>query len=130
MNSSEQPKTSIEPTESARTGKIASHSSLVVPAVESSRFSPRSSIGPMRAVEFHIEELVLHGFNPVNRFRIGEAVERELTRLITERDADDAIAQRGEIALIDGVVFEVQPDSSSKAIGIQLARAIYGGLNR
>jgi len=33
-------------------------------------------------VELHIEELVLHGFRSGDRFHIGDALERELVRLL------------------------------------------------
>ena len=36
-------------------------------------------------IELHIEELVLHGFSPRDRDAIGEAVQRELTRLFVEQ---------------------------------------------
>ena len=36
-------------------------------------------------IELHIEELVLNGFGPVDRYRIGVAVEVELARLFAEQ---------------------------------------------
>ena len=36
-------------------------------------------------LNLHIEELVLHGFAPGDRYRIGEAVQQELTRLFAEQ---------------------------------------------
>lgn len=38
-----------------------------------------------RRVELHIEELVLHGFPPLDARAVGEAVERELAALMAER---------------------------------------------
>ena len=40
-----------------------------------------AAMAPAR-IELHIEELVLHGFAPGDRRPLGEAVERELTRLL------------------------------------------------
>jgi hypothetical protein len=79
-----------------------------------------------QSLEVHIEELVLYGFAPAERYRIGEAVERELTRLFTEQGAPPAIKRGGEFARLDGGAFEVRPGSNSKTIGAQLANAIYG----
>lgn len=79
-----------------------------------------------QSLEVHIEELVLHGFAPAERYLIGEAVERELTRLFTERGAPPAIKRGGEFARLDGGAFEARPGSNSKTIGAQLANAIYG----
>ena len=70
-----------------------------------------------RSIELHIEELVLHGFAPGDRYRIGEAVEQEL-------------AQGGEIVSVDDGAFEVAPGSRAEAVGAQVAKAVYGGLGR
>ncbi|HEV2914387.1 MAG TPA: hypothetical protein VGX92_14010 [Pyrinomonadaceae bacterium] len=90
---------------------------------------PVSSGG--RSVELHIEELVLRGFPAVDRHLIGEAFERELTRLFTERGAPHSLTQGGDIiARLNGGAFELRPGSDSETIGAQLARAIYGRLGQ
>jgi len=81
-------------------------------------------------VELHIEELVLHGFAPEDRYRIGDAVERELSRLLAEQGMPPLLARSGEIAGLDGGSFEAKPDSRAEAIGIRLAGAVYRGLRR
>ena len=80
-------------------------------------------------IELHIEELVLHGFEPGDRYRIGEAAERELFRLFTERGTPPSLAHRREAARLDGGSFEAKRDSTVEAIGAQVARAVYGGLS-
>jgi hypothetical protein len=80
-------------------------------------------------LELHIEELVLHGFVPSDRYRIGEAVKRELTRLFAEQGTPSSLARGREVARLDGGVFEVWPYSRAEAIGAQVARAVYGGLS-
>lgn len=79
------------------------------------------------SVELHIEELVLRGFPASDRHRIGDAFERELTRLFTEQGAPPAIRQGGGLLRLDGGAFEVKPGSDANTIGAQLATAIYGG---
>lgn len=81
-------------------------------------------------VEFHIEELVLHGFAPGDRYRIGDAVERELARLFAERGVPPSLANGGEIAHINGGAFEVTPGAKPEAMGVQIAQVVYGGLAR
>ena len=81
-------------------------------------------------IELHIEELVLHGFAPGDRYRIGEAVERELARLFAEQGVPPSLAPGGEVASLDGGAFEVEPGSTAEAIGVQVAQAVYGGLSR
>lgn len=81
-------------------------------------------------VELHIEELVLHGFAPGDRYRIGEAVERELQRLLTEQDAPHLFGGDVGLTQIDAGTFNLEPSAKSDAIGAQVAQAIYGGMNR
>ncbi|MBE9473133.1 MAG: hypothetical protein IMY75_13650 [Chloroflexi bacterium] len=83
-----------------------------------------------RAVELHIEELVLHGFDSGDHYRIGAAVEAELARLFAEKGVPRSLAQAGEMANLDGGSFGVMPGSKAESIGNQVAQALYGGLNR
>ena len=82
------------------------------------------------AIDLHIEELVLHGFNPGDRYRIGAAVEAGLARLFAERGVSPSLARGGELATLDGGSFDVAPGASPEGVGGQVARALYGGLNR
>jgi hypothetical protein len=81
-------------------------------------------------VELHIEELVLRGFAPGDRYRIGEAMERELARLFDEQGVSPSLAQGGEFAHLDGGVFKVASGSKPEAIGAQVAQAVFRGLSR
>ena len=81
-------------------------------------------------IELHIEELVLHGFAPGDRYRIGEAVEQELSRMLADRGVPQSLAKGGEIASVDGGAFEVVPGSRAEVVGVQVAKAVYGGLRR
>jgi hypothetical protein len=82
-----------------------------------------------RNVELHIEELVLHGFPPVARHRIGDAATRELARLFAERGVPSSLGEGGEIASLSGGSFEARPELGAEAVGVQVARAVYGGLS-
>jgi hypothetical protein len=81
-------------------------------------------------IELHIEELVLRGFAPGDRYRIGEAVEQELTRLLADRGVPESLALGGEIGSGDGGAFEVVSGSRAEVVGAQVGRAVYGGLGR
>jgi len=81
-------------------------------------------------IELNIEELVLHGFAPSDRYRIGEAVEQELTRLLADQGVPQSLAQGEEVASVDGGAFEVAPGSRAQVVGAQVARAVYGGLRQ
>ena len=109
---------------------FASQSSLFDSSAEASRFSSQFANGPPRSVDLHIDELVLNGFAPADRYTIGEAVERELARLFSEHGVPPAISERGETAHLDIGAFELVPGSNGRTIGVELAKAIYGGLDQ
>ena len=79
-------------------------------------------------VRLRIEELVLEGFAPGDRYRIGEAVERELARLLSEQGAPGALAAGAEASWLAAPSFELAPESGPDAVGSQVAAAVYGGL--
>ena len=81
-------------------------------------------------IELNIEELVLHGFSPGDRYRIGEAVEQELTRLLADRGVPQSLERGREIANMDGGAFEVAQGSRPQVVGAQVAKAVYGGLRQ
>jgi hypothetical protein len=130
MNRIEQPRTLAQPSEPASTGKVTAHSSSPRPVNKVSATSPRSSNGHAQSVKLHIEQLVLHGFDASNRYRIGESFEREMARLFTQRGVNSGIRMPVELARLDGIQLQLEPNCKSEVIGTQLARAIYRGLNR
>jgi hypothetical protein len=81
-------------------------------------------------VELHIEELVLHGFSPGDRYRIAGAVEVELARLIAEQGLSPQFVHSAEVDRIDAGGFEMAPDSRGEAVGGQIAQSVHGGLAR
>jgi hypothetical protein len=79
------------------------------------------------AVRLHIGELVLHGFEPADRARIGEALEAELTRLLAAGDTE-SLARAGNVSRLDGGAFEMPQQAGPAVTGERLARAVYNGL--
>ena len=78
-------------------------------------------------VTVHIEELVLHGFAPADRWRIADAVQSELARTI----ADHGIAQPRapiDIASLHARPIDIAPSSRAEQIGTSVARALHGAL--
>lgn len=79
-------------------------------------------------VVLHIDELVLHGFDPSDRHRIGDAVQHELVRLLAERGLrhtspfERPVLSAGNVSL--------QRDTPARAVGTRVARALYGVLRR
>jgi hypothetical protein len=80
-------------------------------------------------VELRIEELMLRGFASGDRYRIGEAVERELGRLFAEQGTSQLLRQGSDIGRLNGGAFEVKPGFRAEAIGAQVAQAVYRGLS-
>jgi hypothetical protein len=79
------------------------------------------------ALELHIEELVLHGFPAGDRFRIGDAVEQELSRLIVEQGL--GLTTELNMEALDAGTFRVGANARPQAIGRQLAHNVHQGLS-
>ena len=81
----------------------------------------------MRRTEIEIGHLVLEGVRPADARVVGEALERELTRLVRERGAPGArAAEAGDVP----VSIDTRAGESPTALGARLAGAIYGRLGR
>ncbi len=77
-----------------------------------------------------IDELVLHGVALGDRYRVADALQRELTRLLEERGVPPPLLEGRAIERLDLGSIEVAPGAGPAAIGEQVARVIYGGLSR
>ena len=84
----------------------------------------------MSHIEIHIDELVLYGFAPADRWRIGQAIEHALTRLFAEQGLPPTLSIGGELARIDGGAFHVAAGTAAEGLGAQVAQAVYGGLRQ
>ena len=80
-------------------------------------------------IELNIEELVLHGFQPGDRQRIGLAVQQELSRLFTEQGLPTGLSSGGAVPSLDAGAFHNAPDAKPGAVGQQIANSIYTGFN-
>jgi hypothetical protein len=80
------------------------------------------------AMEVHIEELVLHGFNAGDRLSIGDAVEQELTRLLAEEHGLSGLSGPMSIERINGGAFKVAPGGRPAGVGAGVARAVHGAI--
>jgi len=78
------------------------------------------------AIELHIDALVLQGVPRSHAARVGEALERELVRLLEERGVPAASAG-GTVAESPARV-TTTPQGSPEALGAELAGAIHGRL--
>jgi hypothetical protein len=79
-------------------------------------------------IELHVEELVLHGFEGYNKYMIGEAIEREITRLLQERGLPASFSVETNLGRFNAGNFTVQPNAKAATVGNQIARSVYKGL--
>lgn len=77
-------------------------------------------------LELHIEELVLHGFAPADRVRIGEAVQAQLGRLLAASAAPQP--KPAVMARLDAGAFQVKPGSPAETVGRHVASRLYHSL--
>jgi hypothetical protein len=82
-----------------------------------------------QSIHLHIEELVLHGFAPGDQHGISEAVQSELTRLISEQQNFPHTTKNISRERIDGGNFCMANSAKPKAVGAQIAGAVFGGIN-
>ena len=78
-----------------------------------------------REIDVHIEELVLHGFEPANRWLIADALERELHGLLTVKGVPSqwlSSPERIEAAKISSASL-----TKPKRAGVEIAGAAHRG---
>jgi hypothetical protein len=82
------------------------------------------------SVELQIEELVLHGFAPGDRYMIGDTVEHELTRLFGEQGVPISLRTENATDEIKGATFNAAHNKKPRALGRQIAQAVYQGFGK
>lgn len=78
-----------------------------------------------REIEVHIEELILHGFDPRVRWQVGDALENELRGLLAERGLPPA--WRASRAGIDAGGIASPGRTKPASLGARIAGAVYHG---
>jgi hypothetical protein len=85
-------------------------------------------------VDLYIDELVLHGFRPGDRYEIAASIEQELVRLLGASDAPPALldgtaSEKGFAAdQIDGGSLTLPQGAPPARVGAEVARAIHRSL--
>lgn len=79
------------------------------------------------SIHLHIEELVLDGFAPGDRHRIGDAMQRELARLFTEKQTPSGLTKNAAIDRLNGGTFHMTAAPKPEATGARVARAVFSG---
>src|SRR5262249_32785150 len=81
-------------------------------------------------VELQIEALVLDGFPPGDRFRIADALQNELARLLAAHGVPPALTRPGAVERLDGGAFEIDPVSQPDTVGVQIAQTVHRSMSR
>lgn len=81
-----------------------------------------------RRVTLSIDELVLRGFPPIDRHRVGDALAAELTRLLGEGGLPAGAA--GGAAAMASLTMRLPADAGPEAVGREIARTLHAGLCR
>lgn len=82
-----------------------------------------------QSVDVYIDELVLHGFSPSDKYRIGEAVQAELQRLFAEGGAPGGLLNGGSNPSIDAGSFRYSGNRNAVVVGKQIAHSIFASLS-
>jgi len=77
------------------------------------------------AMQVHIEELVLEGFDARDRYRIAEGLEQELAQVFAEHGAPPGISKPARIERFDAGEFQVAPGTAPEAVGAQVAQTLF-----
>jgi hypothetical protein len=84
------------------------------------------------AIKLHIEQLVLHSFDPHDRYAIAEAFQQELSRLLTEQlvnpEFSPALTQHSSNSRLDAGAFHAEQHPQPNFLGNQIAGAVHKGL--
>lgn len=84
-------------------------------------------------IQLHIDELVLEGFDPVDRHRIADAVERELATVLADGRTHPRLARQLALEPANAGTFTVK-NTNATALGRQIARAVcasvFGAIER
>ena len=77
------------------------------------------------AIEVYIDEIILHGFSPHQRYDIAGAIETELKRLFTEQGMPAPLQKGGRTHTLNAGSFTMQQESKGETLGNNIAGSVY-----
>ena len=87
-----------------------------------------------RTIKLHIEELVLHSFDPHDRHAIADAVQRELSTLLATHsrspESANPFSVSAERPRVDAGSFHAERNAKPNSLGAQIAHAVHGGITK
>jgi hypothetical protein len=91
---------------------------------------PNGALRSQPSIELHIDELVLEGFAPGDRYVIGDAVQQELAHVLAQRSVPMSLRSENATDEIKGQTFIVPHNAKPHAMGRRIARAVYQGFGQ
>ena len=82
-----------------------------------------------KTIEVHIDELVLHGFSPHDRYRISDAMQAAIYDHIVGRGLPAAISSGGFISTINAGSFDLSSPIKPAGIGEKIATTVYNSFS-
>ena len=79
-------------------------------------------------VEIVIDDLVLHGFSPADRYTIGDSLSRELERLVMEQGFQPH--ESVDVPMLKAAPVNLSANSKSAQVGSQVAQSVYKGITK
>ena len=83
-----------------------------------------------RRIRIHIEEIVLHGFEPGERLRIADALQARLAELLADTPVPGERAAGIALDRADAGTIRIPEGATASAVGEGLAAALHGGMGR
>jgi hypothetical protein len=84
----------------------------------------------MKTIEIQIDQLILHGFDRIERHQVGSVVQSELSRLIREQGLPLSLKQIQVIGNMNAGKFRMGKSTGPSDIGTHVAQKIYRGMAR
>jgi hypothetical protein len=82
------------------------------------------------SVNLHIDRIVLNGFGPMNKQHIHDVIATRLSELFTRDRVPMSFQKHEFLSKIDAGSFQLNAQANDKAIGIEVANAVYKGLKK
>ena len=81
-------------------------------------------------IAFHIDQLMLEGLPPSDRYQFGNAVQTELARLLAERGMPPNLTSSAELEQLAAGTISITAAPRPEIIGRQVAEAVHRGIEQ
>ena len=86
--------------------------------------------GSPQSIELHIDQLLMEGMQPSDRYQFGHAVQTELARLLTEQGIPANVNSSAQLERLAAGNFAITSAPRPATVGRQVAEAVYRGIGQ